>query len=176
MAIRLASPLASRIRQVLQDFLPAELDLIDTEESSTTPDVPDANYHLWDRPVVEDYPAVTVQVLSSRPATPMSIHSDGFGRFADVLHEAEVKVHVQVRDAVNKAEEIQGLAVRYAAGIVRVLAMMKDGLQTSADATRFVERVTWESPVRYGLEGDQESGLVRTATIPLNVRTRESRG
>jgi hypothetical protein len=177
------SGIPARVIQVLQDYLPAELDLIDTEEgdSVTTPDIDNADYHQWDRLTIAEYPACSLRTVSS---TLVDIKPETFGRRIDAFHRVDVMFHATIANAVaastaDQSMVLQKLMHRYIAGAARVLCVMYEGLQTSADATRWAETVIWTEPAVYGPEFDQtEDGgaIVRTATLPIAVRRREARG
>ena len=174
MTLRVASPIETRVAQVLQDYLPAEIDLIDAEEGEfTTPDVPAANYHLWDRRIVPGFPAICTRLSRTRPA---ETRPEGFGARFSAYHELDVLVHVQLATAGEDALKLKKLIQRYTAGIYRVLCVEKEGLQTAADPTRFAHLVTLRGPIDYGPEVNQESGTaVRTGTVPVDVWRIESR-
>lgn len=175
MALRGPSGVAPRVIQVLKDFLPAELDLIDAEEADgiTTPDIGASNYHHWDRSLTPQVPACMVRVVES---TPVEIRPNTFGQRADVLHRVDVMFKVGIDNAGSNPENIPRLLYRYVTGAMRVLCIMKEALQTTADPTRWAEIVTWAGPATYGPDPEQDDGtVVRTATLPIDVRRREAR-
>jgi len=177
MALRLMSGLPGRIVQVLRDFLPAELDLIDTEENDgiTTPDIDSTDYHEWDRLVLSRFPACTLRLVSS---SPIEIRPDTFGQRSDAEHRVDVMFHASLEESGTDPVTLQRILMRYVCGAMRVLAVMKYGLETTADPVAFagVELVTWAEPATYGPEEEQEDGLVvRTATLPISIRRREAR-
>ncbi len=174
MAIRMMSGLPGRVIQVLKDFLPAELDLIDAEENDgiTTPDIAARDYHEWDRPVIPEYPACSIRPVS---ASPVEVRPDTFGKRVDARYRLDVIFHVTIGQS-DDPQTIQDLLFRYVTGAVRVLCIMKEALQTTADPTRFVEIVEWVGDATYGPEVEQDEGaLVRSAVLPISVRRREER-
>lgn len=173
MAIRMMSGLPARVIQVLTDYLPAELDLIDAEEADglTTPDI--LEWHAWDIPVITHYPAVSIRTASSDP---VEVRTTLMGERIDAGHRIDVMFHAIHETAGGLPQDLQKLMHRYITGAVRVLCVTKEALQTIADPTRFVELVEWAEEATYGPEVAQESGaIVRTATLPINIRRRESR-
>ncbi len=66
MSPRMMSGLPARIIQVLKDFLPAELDLIDAEEADgiTTPDIPTAGYYQWDKKNIPEHLSFAIRTVS----------------------------------------------------------------------------------------------------------------
>lgn len=177
MALRLMSGLPARVAQVLKDFLPAELDLIDAEEADgiTTPDVANANYYEWDQQVIPKFPACSIRTVSSAP---VEVRPDTFGRRVDARHRLDVMFHATLQEVVGSDPLVlQKLMHRYVNGAMRVLCLMKEALQTSADNVRFLELVEWAEAATYGPEEAQGDGaIVRTATLPISVRRREERG
>jgi len=175
MAIRMMSGLPARIIQVLKDYLPAELDLIDVEEGDgvVTPDIPAGSYYEWNREFIPEYPACSVRIVSS---SPVEVRPDTFGQRVDAHHLLELRFHATLAQAGSEPDVLQKLMERYVAGAVRVLCVMKEALQTAADPTRFVEIVTWAGAATYGPEVEQEDGaIVRSAILPIDVRRREER-
>lgn len=175
MSMRLMSGLSERIVQVLRDWLPAELDLVDAEEADgiTTPDIPNARYYEWDQPTIPNYPACTIRTVSS---IPVEILPTLMGERVDAKHRLDILFHATYAQANQVPRDLQKILHRYIAGAVRVLCVTKEALQTSADSARFVELVEWSGEAVYGPEVGQESGaIVRTATLPITVRRRETR-
>jgi hypothetical protein len=174
MTMRLMSPIPARVIQVLQDFLPAELDLIDAEEGGdATPDVPVTNYHRYDRRPITAFPAIALRCL---PTHVVDVRWDTFGQRGVFEHRIDVLVHLQIADAGDNALTLQTWMHRYTDGIFRVLCVMKEGLQTSADPTRFVELVTPAGDIDYGPQEPQAQGeIVRTGIVPIRVRRTEAR-
>lgn len=172
MSIRMMSGIPSRFIQVLTDFLPAELDLIDAEEADgiTTPDV--AAFYAWDRRALDKFPAVTIRPVSS---SPFVVHPDGVGDRVDGSHRIDVMFHITPKQAATP-ENRQALLFRYVAGAVRVIGVEKWALQTSADPVLWATVVTWAGEAVYGPEPDQEDGaIVRSATVSFDVRRIEAR-
>jgi hypothetical protein len=170
------SGLANRVCQVLQDYLPAELALIDAEEADglTTAVILSANYHQWDRTVIPEYPACSIRLVSSTPTPAAGIFPDTFGSQIDAWHRIDVMFHVVA--SAGPPTDLQALLVRYITGAVRVLFIQKVGLATIADPTDDASWMTWPESAVYGPDELQESGaIVRTATLPIAVRRIEIR-
>lgn len=175
MSIRMMSPLPARVAQVLKDYLPTELALIDAEEadSLTTPVIESGDYYEWDTKYIARYPACSIRTVSS---TPFEVLTDGMGKRIDADHRIDVRFHLTQGQANADPLKLQKFMHRYIAGAARVLCVMKEALQTAADSTRYAEVVTWTEPATYGPEEEQDDGsLVRTATLPISVRRREAR-
>lgn len=173
MTMRMFSPIADRVNQVLQDFLTAELALIDAEEGGlATPTIPSANYHEYLRLVVTAFPAIRTVVTG---ATPIETRADGFGQRLDAQYHVDVHVDATLDTAVDNELVLQRWVQRYTAGIFRVLTIFKDGLQTTADPVRFAEIVTPNGDVTIGPQAQQEVGITRGGVVPVNVRRREAR-
>ncbi len=175
MAMRLMSGLQARVIQVLKDFLPAELLLIDAEESDsiTMAEILAANYHEWDRQSIHEFPAVSIRAETSTLVGD-EIKPDGFGRDVTANHRLVIMFHER---AETDTRDMERRLERYAAGALRVLCIMKEALQTTADPTRFVEQVEWAEPIQYTPAEDQEDGaIVRTASLTIDIRRRELRG
>ncbi len=175
MSLRLMSGLPARVIAVLQDYLPAELNLIDAEEADgiTTPDIAAGDYFEWDRQVLYNFPACTIRTVSS---TPVEVLPEGFGKRVDAIHRLDIMFHARDEDAAGSEVTLQRLMHRYVNGAMRVLCVVYEALQTVADPTRHVEIVTWAGPATYGPEMPQEDGaVVRTATLPIDIRRREAR-
>lgn len=178
MALRLMSGIPARIAQVLKDFLPAELDLIDAEEADgiTTPDVGNDAYHEWDQQFITESPACTIRTVST---TPIEVRPDTFGQRIHALHRLDVMFHATLKDSNQDSLTLQKLMHRYVNAAARVLCLTKEALQTSADNTRWLGdngMVSWIESASYGPEVEQENGaVVRTATLPLTIRRVEAR-
>ena len=174
MTILMATGLAARIVQVLKDFLPAQLDLIDTAaaDSETTPDVSASlGYHVVERRPMVDFPAIEVLTLG---ATPVELLSKGHGSRLAGDYQVTLLIHVHLRDADDDAAILRRHLDAYVAGVMTVLGILHEGLDTTGDPMRFTEQVDWVGTVNYGPEPDQAEGqLVRTATVPLTLRRRE---
>jgi hypothetical protein len=175
MSMRLMSPVPARVIQTLQDYLPDELNLIDTEEgaSPATPDVPNGSYFTYPRALVTDFPAIRLRLGSSRI---VDVRPDTFGQRVVAEHRVDVLVDVQLQDADGSALVLQQLVHRYMAGIFRVLCVYKEGLQTIADPTRWAELTLSAGDLNPGPEPAQAAGeMVRTGTVPIVVRRTEVR-
>lgn len=182
MSLRLMTPIGARVITVLQDFLPAELDLIDAEESDgiTTPDI--RFWHAFDRKVITEYPAFSLRAASSIPTGPSGVREDGMGRRVDAVHRLDLMFHATLQNiSGSEPAKLQSLMHRYVNGAMRVLCIMKDGLQTVTDPTRWgspnaTTVCEWLDEATYGPETEQEGGIVvRTATLPVRVRRIEAR-
>jgi len=179
MPIRQMTPIPARVVQVLKNFLLAETTLIDAEENDAivTPQIPAANYFDYDRKLLAEFPACTIRALSS---SPVDVKPNLMGSRVDGRHRLNVMFHATIAQA-RDGRTLEKLMQRWANGAARVLAILKDGLETSADPTRWgspnvTTEVYWTEPITYGPESDQGDGtIVRTATLPINVRRIELR-
>jgi len=176
MSLRMPSGLPARVIQVLKDYLPAELDLIDIEEGSdfVTPDVAVDNYHEWDRHLfTKPYPAISMAVLRARV---LEIQPVSFGSRIHAIYEIDVKAHVALDAGSDDALRLQQLAFRYATGIARVLAVQKNGLETAADPVIRDKTYVRLRELRWGPEVNQREGqMTRTATVGIDIDKTESR-
>jgi hypothetical protein len=179
MAIRLMSNLPARIIQVLQDYLPAELILIDAEEADgiTTLAVPNGQYYEWDQRTIPKYPACSIRIVSSTPIEVWPSNDATGARWIRADHRVDVMFHVILSQSpTGDPKVLQRLLSRYVAGAARVLCVLKESLQTALDTDRYAEITRWLEPAVYGPEEEQEGGeVVRTATLPITVRTSEVR-
>jgi hypothetical protein len=176
----MASPIPARIIQVLQDYLPAELNLIDTEEGNdfATPDISNGDYFQWERAEITSFPAFTMRL---QQFDPIEARATEFGGRLHANYRAECMVHVTLGVSTANPLRLQQLCYRYMAGVYRVLLIAHNGLDTVADPVR------WGTPtattvvepagtVQLGPGQQQESGaIVRTVTVPVNVRRIEAR-
>lgn len=181
MALRMMSPLPARVIQVLKDFLPAEMTLIDAEEADgiTTPTIAALDYFEWDQGTIRSFPACSLRLVSSRPHAEdfTEIRPDSLGKRASVLHRMDVMFHVTKGDTSGDSLELQRLLTRYINGAMRVLCIMKYELPTTADPTAFVAWTKWVGEATYGPEEAQDEGaIVRTAILPVEIWTIEARG
>ena len=167
MSTILGSDISARIITVLEDYLPAELDLIDIQRGgSATANI--SAYYAGSRPVVPIYPSITVDVQrwEITEARPVSLDTGRLGYDAHAL----VGVHVQtVGEDVNRMRD---LAERYMAGVVRVLVIRKDGLETALDNTRMsgsCEGVRMDGDAVVIDEGQGSGAMIRSVKIPLVV-------
>ncbi len=175
MPIRFASPICARVNQVLQDFLPTELDLIDTEEGDgiVTPDVANGDYYEVERSPIPRFPAITTRLLGTEI---VEARSTGHGNRIDARHSLQISIHTQIADATQNALRLKRFVDRYVSGILRVLLIIKSRLETTADPTGFAEDVLSGGPVDYIPINTQRSGAAQwTGTIPITVRIREVR-
>ena len=170
MAIRGAEYAVSRIVTILQTYLPAELDLIDAEEadSITMDDVANAEYYQGevDDQHTPEYPAI---VVDARSSTPIAITSETHSPGSD-QSEHEVVVSVLMNNSANEGKaELKKRILRYARGIVRVLAIK---YPTLSGTVLYVKRdgagaATYQS-------SEENSVYLRTAEIPFLVQTYEN--
>lgn len=182
MSIRMMSAIPARVIQVLQDFLPAELDLIDAEEADgiVTPDIPTnpTCWHAWDRRLIVEFPAMSIRTAAS---SPLEVRPDTFGARVNAIHRLDLMFHATLANAGTSPLTLQKLMHRYVSGAVRVLAVMKEGLQTVGDPVRWGSPVEltlceWVDDATYGPEVEQEGGaIVRTATLPVRIQRVEAR-
>lgn len=180
MSLHLACAIPGRIATVLEDFLPAELDLIDTSmaDGITTPDI--VAYHQWEQELRTELPACIVRAVSTTQSEPMAVHPDGFGARVYAWHRFDVMFRVARADAgaagSDSALGVQQLLMRYVAGSLRVLCIMKPQLETSADPVAFCTQVRWAGSATYGPEpGEGDGSVSRTAILPIEVRLIENR-
>jgi len=184
MTLLLMSPVQARIVQVLKDYHAAELALVDVDANDgfTSTAIPaDSNhYYDWDRKNIPEYPACSIRDVSS---IPFSVHADNFGGRVDARHRVEVMFHATIAKVPSGSEprDLAKLLHRYITAAYRVLCDKKNGLETVADPTRWgspnvTTIVTWADAAVYGPESDQMDGaVVRTATLPIDVRRIEAR-
>lgn len=174
MALRGMSGVPARVVQVLTDFLPAELDLIDGEESDgiTTPDV--GFWYEWDIKAIAQFVACSVVAVSS---TPTMIHMAGMGSRSDAMHRIDVKFHATIAQegAPSTPFQLARLMYRYITGAIRVLCIMHPTLDTTADPTIWAVTTIWAGEATYGPEEEQDGQIIRTATLPISVRRIEER-
>jgi hypothetical protein len=172
MSIHGPSGLAARIIQVLKDYLPAELDLIDTEEGGlTTPDIAANAYHEWDRKLVTAFPAVTMAIRRGRPLEVLPVN---FGSRSHAIYEVDLFSHV-LAGGSDDGLRLQDLCFRYSTGMYRVLTILKTGLETAADPVRRVQMVRSRS-FDWGPTEEQATGtIVRTAVTGIDVEKLEAR-
>lgn len=181
MSLLLMSPVLARAQQVLKDFLTAELALLDTAaaDSFTTPAIPVANYHDWNRLGIPEFPACTVE---GEQTIPVGVLASGMGSRVDGVHRINLMFHATLANVSGgQPRDLQKLMHRYVAGAVRVLTIQHDGLDTVADPVRWgspgvTTIATWSQAATYGPEEEQGDGaIVRTATLPIDVRRIEPR-
>lgn len=177
------SPVIARVQQVLKDYLEDELALIDTDaaDSFTSTVIPaDSNHYFdWDRQYVPEFPACTAGDVQS---IPVGVLASGMGSRVDVVHRINLRFHATLANVDGgQPRDLQKLLHRYVCGAVRVLTIQHDGLDTIADPTRWgsptvTTIATWSQAATYGPEEEQADGaIVRTATLPIDVRRIEPR-
>lgn len=177
MPIRMMSPLPGRVVQVLKDFLYAETQLIDAEENDgiATPQIVDANFYDYDLLLIPAYPACSIESVSS---VPLVVQPRTTGQRVDVLHRMNVKFHASVRQG-GSLRTMEKLIQRWVNGAMRVLAVLKDGLETSADPTRFgsplaLTATRWRDAASYGPQTQQGDGsIMRTGILPIEIKRTE---
>lgn len=174
MPLTLMSKLPARIIQVLKDFLPAELDLVDANvaDGLVTPDIdPARGYFELDKRTLDVIPSLCVHCVSSEP---LEVKPITFGSRAYAIHNIEILVTVSSQ--LGDALVLEKLLYRYAAAVIRVLCIQKLNLETAADPTQFCEIVQWLGTMDYRPLPEQQDGkIVRTVSIPIAVRLREVR-
>jgi hypothetical protein len=174
MPLTLMARLPARVIQVLKDYLPAELDLVDANvgDGIVTPDIDTSRgYFELDKRVLDVIPSLCIHTLSSEP---VEVKPITFGSRAYAIHNLEILVTVssQLGDALL----MEKLLHRYAAAIIRVLCIQKLNLETAADPVPFAEIVQWLGTIDYRPLPEQQDGkIVRTVSIPIAVRLREVR-
>lgn len=173
MAIKGAEYAVSRIIATLQSYLPAELDLIDTEmgDGLTLSDVDNAAYleYETESAAVEHVRSIIVTVEGSDPiAIDSTLVSPG-----RVHQEHAVTVHFHSKDVENEAPHLTKRRVmRYARAIERVLAVKYPTLPSSGVET--VVGTFRDGTMTYRLDPEQGDGqFVRSAVIPFRVVTHE---
>lgn len=174
MSLHLASGIPARVIQVLKDYLPAELDLIDAEEGEfTTPDIAADAYFEWERPLGVKFPMFTMAV---RRARVLEVQPVNFGSRMHAIYEIDVMAHVGLDTASDDALKLQKLAFRYGSGMARVLCIQKAGLETIADPVIRDKTYVRLRELRWGPEEAQARGqMTRTATVGLDIDKTESR-
>jgi hypothetical protein len=184
MTLLLMSPVALRVVQVLKDYHAAELALVDADAAdgfASTPIPADGlHYFDWDQKNIPEYPACSIRGVST---TPRDVKPDGFGGRVDGSHRLDVMFHARIDNIPGGSapKDLQKLLERYVAAAVRILADKKNGLETIGNPTRWgspgvTTIATWSEPATYGPEASQDDGaIVRTATLPIDVRRIEAR-
>jgi len=170
--ITLVNPIAARVVQVLTDFLPAELDLIDTAQADgiTTPDI--ARFYQHETPVVVTFPSVRIRIAQSDP---VEVFTTAMGNKAALDHQIVVIADATLDTGDDDRLKLERLAMRYAAGIFTVLVIKHDGLDTTADPVRWAQTTKPGGSISYGPEAVQQDGTkTRSATVPLAVMRSET--
>lgn len=171
MAIKGAEYAVTRIVATLQSYLPAELDLIETEMSDgvTLDDVADYYEHEAPASLV---PSALCIVVNAESTEPIEIRSTtNTPGVYDADHR--VVVRFELKDTYNEEPQVTKRRVlRYARAIERVLAIKYPTLPNGGVET--VTRTYRIDPATYGREDQGEGQFVRTATIPFNVRNYET--
>jgi len=173
------TPVLGRIVQVLKDYLLAETALIDTEEGDgiVTPQIPDQNYFDYDPKLIAKYPACSIRGAGS---VPIEVRANLFGQRTHTLQRIEIMFTATIAQAKD-SRTLEKMMQRYVNGAVRVLCVVYEGLQTIADPVRWgspnAETIAeWTQEATYGPEVTQGDGsIVRTATLPLDIRRIEAR-
>ena len=166
-------PVAGRIVQVLKDYLPAELDALDTLLGQPeTPDIQDSGYFEYGRRVQIQFPGVRVRHKGMRP---IEVRTFLMGELLYAWYLIDVMVDVELSTVADDELALERNLMTYVEGIYRVLCLRYDGLETIADPTRFAFAVELESDVSVGPIESQEGYAVRTGILPLRVRRNEQR-
>jgi hypothetical protein len=148
----------------LEDFLPAELDLIDAQRGGDpTPDI--LAYLGGPRPVVNIYPGCNVDAKRTIIVTAWE-DDVSTGRF-DYIRHLEVALHVQMTG--EDSNRMRDLAERYEAAALRVLLAKKTGLETVADPVRFAQMVRPDGESTTVDEEQSSGAFVRSVRIPIAV-------
>lgn len=177
MTMRMIQPVVDRVIQVLRDFLPAELDLIDAEEGqAATPDVANGNYWSYLRPVVIDFPAVRIEVKGTTINEVDNLTGLLSARRIDAYHRIEVWIDAQAVTAEDDAGTLQRWMMTYSKAVFRVLCVAKPGLETALDPVLWATSVEPDGEIRIHAATDQEGAIVRSAVVPIRVRRIENRG
>jgi hypothetical protein len=165
-----ATDVPSRVIQVLEDYLPDELNLVDAERGGdATPDV--VNFFGGPRPLLDIYPCITVDSKQDQEIAGRGISYDGVG---SSQHDLTVEVAAHIQSTGEDTNRMRDLAERYFAGIVRVLRHRYDGLETIADPIRFAMSVTRPDPATFVDEQQGSGALVRSVRIPFRVQVYET--
>lgn len=183
MSLLLGSPILARVQQVLKDYHETELGLVDTDAAdsfTSTPIPADSNHYFdWDRQFLNEFPACTADLVQS---IPVGVLASGMGSRVDGVHRVNLKFHALISNVEGgQPRDIQKLLHRYVCAAVRVLTIQHDGLDTIADPTRWgsptvTTIATWSQAATYGPDEEQADGaIVRTATLPIDVRRIEPR-
>lgn len=173
MAIKGAEYAVSQVIATLQAYLPAELNLIDTEmaDGLTLDDVDNAAYYEVenDATLVEQVRSILVIVEGSDPLSiDTLLHSPG-----RVHQEHTIVVTFNLKDVGNEEPHLTKRRVlRYARAIERVLAVKYPTLPSGGVET--VVRTYRADTMTYRLNPEQGEGQnVRSAVIPFKVVTHE---
>lgn len=161
----------TRITATLQTYLPAELDLIDTEmnDGIALDDVSDYYEHEAPAAGIPSTIAIVVNAVSTDPIDIKSTtNSPG------VYHaEHRIVVMFHLKDIYNEEPQTTKKRVlRYARAIERVLAIKY--LTADFGGAETLLRIYRIDSATYGTEEQAEGQNVRTATIPFNVVTYEN--
>lgn len=165
-----ATDVPTRVIQVLEDYLGAELDLVDAERGGeATPDI--VNFFGGPRPLLNVYPCITVDSKQDQEIDGRGISWDGIGRSQRDL-SVEVAAHIQTTG--QDTNRMRDLAERYFAAIVRILRHRHDGLETIADPVRFATSVTRPDPATFVDEQQSSGAIVRSVRIPFRIQLIET--
>jgi hypothetical protein len=170
--MRMTVGLGARIIQVVRDFLPAELNLVDSDNGGlATPDIPNANMFEWNRPLINAFPALVLAFSS-----PQIIEMRGLlmGDRLHAIYPVDVRVHV-LGEGPDDAHRLQELSFRYVLALTRILTDQKHGLETALDPVRYVHLVRLRG-VFFGPDVNQDEGqITRTSAVMLDVERIEQR-
>lgn len=178
MPILMAVPVAARIVQVLIDNLFTRTTALDAAlaDGITTPEIVADHYYDYDANPIDKYPSVSIQTLDSEP---IAVQQASSGQRIDAAHHLRVKFHARMVEAQAEARRLEKIMMRYVCAAADILAVMKDGLETVADPTRWGSpnaktSTFWAERASYGPEEGQGTGfIVRTAVLPIDVRRTE---
>jgi len=173
MAIRGGEYAVARMIAVLQASLPAELDLIDAEESDgiVLDDVPNPAYFDYETQIqnVEHPLAIVVNLVSTSPVRMFST-TNSPGTY-EAMHT--ITVEVSLKNIENKdPDTLKKRILRYARAIERVIVIKNPTLPLAG--VEQVVNVGREDDVTYIFQEQEEGADVRTASIPFRVHTREN--
>lgn len=175
MSVRGIEYVLDRIVAILQDSLPAELDLIDAERADgiSLEDVPNGAYYKYANqvPLVENSRAILVTPQATQPLSLDSgINQAGQSRYM-ALHRADVEVHLKDVN-LEEPQTTQSRLLRYALAIERVLMMKNYTLGNTVTAC-YREGDAAYTPVKQS--GDDQAGqFTASARLPFTVRLSEN--
>lgn len=165
--------LPGRIIQVLKDFLPDELTTITTRfgDGIDLPVPREDAYYEYLVPVIKDFPSIRIDQAEYDPIESRPI---AFGQIfvADYRHDIYIDAGLERADTPT---HLLKMTQRYVMGVVGILLLFKQRLETTADPTAFVESVKTAGQGTVGPETEQQGHIVRTAIVPITIRRREAR-
>ncbi|HKB37267.1 MAG TPA: hypothetical protein VKD72_12500 [Gemmataceae bacterium] len=173
MTIKAVEGVISNAIRIMQTFLPAELDIIDGEMSDglTMEDVPNERYFDYelDETYIPQGPSITITPESTTGLSILSTtNSPGLDR-----SEHRVIVGVHVKDSGNEGpSSLRKRCLRYERAIVRVLCIKYPTFPNAGLETVTVTEV--DGDITYKDTGQEGGQYVRSARVPLRIRTYES--